>query len=127
MSKRWAELSPRTKRRYAAQGVTPQRYNAANRRGLRGLKRAEFLGVRPGSISGSVLKGTAFARVKKLIEKQPYQAPIRWDVVEKRVERQSSSLRRYLSKANDFYKAFEEIKMLEGFNPKDNPLWYHDY
>jgi len=67
-AKKWSELRPGTQRKYRAAGVTPQRYNAWNKKtpaqkkaetakakaaGFTGTGRERYLGLRPHQISGA--------------------------------------------------------------------------
>lgn len=130
--KSWGQLSKRTKARYAAQGVTAQRYNAANRRGLRGDARLQFLGVRPGSISdGGASVSSAFHALQQRLQEEnnvvdtyvskrfPQGHSIDWDAVRARVARQDAAMRRAIIRRDwDYVDAHDD--------PDDSLSWYHD-
>ena len=69
--KRWSELKPATQKKYRAQGVTPQKYNAwrdprtrANAK-KKGVQRWEFLGLtKPTAVSG-LSRESARARARE--------------------------------------------------------------
>lgn len=139
--KLWSQLAKRTKRRYAAQGVSAQKYNAAVKQRLRGQEREQFLGIRSGSISGSVPIDTVFAKVRAYVDTTSpggvyaynpkkyghrFIIPINYNGISARMKRQSPSMRRHIANYDGSTSFDNWIESHDDFDANDNPLWYHD-
>lgn len=89
-SKKWSDLRPETRRKYVAAGVTPQRFNAWNKKtpaqkreatrkakaaGFSGTGREAFLKLRPHQISGSDPISVARAAMFAAFGDRPLYSP----------------------------------------------------